>query len=210
MGTCHQTNSSPTLASSDRPGHWFSPAQRATQVKRITAYLLFGVVALAAGVLISLYRTPDVPAPAPVREESNISLVDYPLTGLDGGTRYLREWQGKSLLVNFWATWCGPCREEIPMLQEFRERYQDRGFEVIGVAFDEVEPVTGFRDELVIQYPLLLALEDPFSLLGSSGNEVGGLPHSVLLDGHGEVLTTHTGILTREQMEKMLQTYVLP
>lgn len=176
-------------------------------MKRISAYVLFGVVALASGVLISLYRAPPEPPLPPVVETADVPLVDHPLTGLDGSTRSLREWEGKTLLVNFWATWCAPCREEIPMLQEARHRYRDSNFEVVGVAFDEKKPVMSFRDEMGIRYPLLLALEDPFSLLSLSGNDVGGLPHSVLLDGRGDVLASHTGILTRDQLDEMLQAH---
>lgn len=94
------------------------------------------------------------------------------------------------------------------MLQEASDRYRDRNFAVVGIAFDEEKQVTAFRDEIGIRYPLLLALEDPFSLLGLSGNDVGGLPHSVLLDGRGKILAAHTGILTRDQLEDLLQTHL--
>ena len=179
------------------------------RVTRISAYLLIGAAALAAGAAISLYRDQGR-APAPAVEQTDLPLIDYPLTGLDGSTRYLREWKGKTLLVNFWATWCAPCREEIPMLQKVRESHRHRNFEVIGVAFDEKQPVVAFRDEFGVTYPLLLALEDPFSLLGSSGNDVGGLPHTVLLNGDGSVTASHTGILTEDQLEAWLRNLPSP
>ena len=158
-----------------------------------------------------LYREQgDAPAPAVVGGQSNIPLVDHPLTGLEGDARFLREWKGKTVLVNFWATWCAPCREEIPLLQKVRDSNRHRNFEVVGVAFDEQQPVVAFRDEFDVTYPLLLALADPFSLLGSSGNEVGGLPHSILLDGDGSVLASHTGILTEDQLEEWLKIIPLP
>ncbi len=178
------------------------------KLKRITAYVLFGGMALVSGMVISLYLGPAQTLPVPDhREVSNIPLVDRPLADLDGRTRYLREWQGKNLLVNFWATWCAPCREEIPLLQSTWDRYRDRGIEVIGVAFDEENPVKAFRDELKIRYELLLAFDDPFSLLSLSGNEVGGLPHSVLLDVNGNVLASHTGILTQVLLEELIRTH---
>lgn len=179
-------------------------------MKRIWFYTLFGIVALVSGVAISLYMTPATAPPTTGKEVAATALVDYPLTGLEGEPRFLREWKGTRLLVNFWATWCAPCREEIPMLQEARDSHrEEHNFEVVGVAFDEIAAVTAFRDEIEIRYPLLLALDDPFALLGMSGNDVGGLPHSVLLDTDGKVLASHTGILTQEQLEELMRTYFI-
>jgi thiol-disulfide isomerase/thioredoxin len=176
-------------------------------MKRVSAYILVALIALASGIAISIYRDPGVAPDKP--EIANIPVIDHPLTDLENGTiRYLREWRGKVLLVNFWATWCVPCREEIPLLQQARDHYQDKNLEVIGVAFDEAGPVRVFRDQLAIRYPLLLALDDPFTLLANSGNEIGGLPHSVLLGRNGKILTSHTGILTREQLDELIQSHL--
>ena len=177
------------------------------QMKRSSAYILVGLVALTLGVAISIYRGPGAPPQSP--GIADIAVIDHPLTDLDNGaTRRLREWQGKVLLVNFWATWCLPCRQEIPLLQRARDQYRDRDLEVIGVAFDEEGSVKAFRDQLAIRYPLLLALDDPFTLLANSGNEVGGLPHSVLLDRNGNILTSHTGIFTPDQLEELIETHL--
>jgi len=176
-------------------------------MKRSPAYILVGLVALTLGVAISIYRGPGTPPQSP--RIADIAVTDHPLTDLDNGaTRHLREWRGKVLLVNFWATWCLPCRQEIPLLQRARDQYQDRNLEVIGVAFDEEGPVREFRDQLAIRYPLLLALDDPFTLLANSGNEVGGLPHSVLLGRNGKILTSHTGILTPDQLEELIESHL--
>ena len=176
-------------------------------MKRVSAYILVALVALVSGIAISTYRDPG--AAPEVLEVAEIPVIDHPLTDLDNGaTRYLREWQGKVLLVNFWATWCVPCRAEIPLLQQARDQYKDKNLEVIGVAFDETGPVKAFRDQLAIRYPLLLAFDDPFTLLANSGNKVGGLPHSVLLGTNGKILTSHTGILTPNQLDELIQSHL--
>jgi thiol-disulfide isomerase/thioredoxin len=176
-------------------------------MKRVSAYILVVFVALASGIAISIYRSPGGAPEIP--EVADIPVIDHPLTDLENGaTRHLREWRGKVLLVNFWATWCVPCREEIPLLQQARDHYQDKNLEVIGVAFDEAGPVRAFRDQLAIHYPLLLALDDPFTLLANSGNEVGGLPHSVLLGRNGKILASHTGVLTPDQLDELIQSHL--
>ena len=177
------------------------------QMKRSPAYILVGLIALTLGVAISIYHGPDSVPQNPVI--ADIPVIDHPLTDLDNGaTRHLREWQGRVPLGNFWATWCLPCREEIPLLQRVREQYRDKNLEVIGVAFDEEGPVREFRDQLAIRYPLLLAIDDPFTLLANSGNEVGGLPHSVLLGRNGKILASHTGILTPDQLQGLIETHL--
>ena len=94
------------------------------------------------------------------------------------------------------------------MIQAARERYKQRDFEVIGIAIDQGEAVAAYRDDLTIRYPLLVAVTDPVDLLASFGNEIGALPHSVMLSASGEILATHTGPLSAEQLDEMIQDFL--
>ena len=173
---------------------------------RLVTYLAAGVLALIAGIAISLYW-----APTKNVSSSKIGLtpvIEQPLIDLSGSTRHLREWEGKVLLVNFWATWCAPCLEEIPVIQQAREQYKDREFEVIGIAVDKRQYVEEFKNELAIEYPLLLIQGDPTNLLSSFGDEQGVLPHSAVLGRTGEILATHTGPLTSDQLEQLIFTHL--
>lgn len=169
---------------------------------RLVTYLTVGALALIAGVAISVYW-----APTKNVTSSKIGLtpvINQPLIDLSGSTRHLREWEGKVLLVNFWATWCAPCREEIPHIQQAREQYKDREFEVIGIAIDKQQYVEEFRNALAIEYPLLLIQGDPTELLFSFGDEQGVLPHTAILGRTGKILVTHTGPLTSDQLEQLI------
>ena len=172
---------------------------------RLVTYLMVAALALIAGIAISLYWAPEnLTHP----KNGLTPLIDQPLIDLTGSTRHLREWEGKVLLVNFWATWCAPCREEIPLIQQAREQYKDREFEVIGVAVDVEQSVEEYRNELAIEYPLLLVQGDPTGLLSSFGDEQGVLPHSAILGRKGEILATHTGPLTSDQLEQLIYTHL--
>ena len=173
---------------------------------RLVTYLTAGAFALIAGIAISLYWAPPSNMPDPKVELTPV--IDQPLIDLTGSTRRLREWEGKILLVNFWATWCAPCREEIPLIQQVREQYKDREFEVIGVAIDQEQSVEEYRDALDIEYPLLLVEGDPMGLLSSFGDEQGALPHSAILGRTGEILETHTGPLTYDQLEQLIRAHL--
>ena len=173
---------------------------------RLVTYLTTGALALIAGIAISLYWASPDTTPDPKVELTPV--IDQPLIDLTGSVRHLREWRGKVLLVNFWATWCAPCREEIPLIQQARERYKDREFEVIGVAIDEEQSVAEYRNALAIEYPLLLVQGDPMGFLSSFGDEQGVLPHSAILGRKGEILATHTGPLTSDQLEQFIYTHL--
>lgn len=174
--------------------------------KRVITYFVVGALALTAGIAISRYW--HLPYTLLGKRAEISSIIDQPLVDLAGTTRRLREWEGKVLLVNFWATWCAPCREEIPLIQQAREQYKDRNLEVIGVAVDQKQPVEEYRDALAIAYPLLLIEDDPISFLSRFGDEQGVLPHSAILGRAGEILATHTGPLTPDQLEQFINTHL--
>ena len=135
----------------------------------------------------------------------------FELSDLDGVTRSSDEWIGKPLLVNFWATWCVPCRAEMPVLMELHEKYADRGFEVIGLAAElgaagtDPEQVANFIDEYGIGYPILFGeMEAVIGISERYGNTIGGLPYSAFIDSDGVVRHVTFGELTIDEAEEML------
>ena len=98
---------------------------------------------------------------------------------LDGKTRQLVEWTGKVLVCNFWATWCAPCREEIPLLVAAREKYGSAGVEIVGIAVDNAAKVRDFSLSFRISYPILLAEAGGLEMMRQLGNSSGGLPYTV-------------------------------
>lgn len=127
-------------------------------------------------------------------------LVGYYATNLDGSTYRLSDQKGKVLLVNAWATWCGPCRYEIPELKRLHQEYADDGLEIVGVSVDmgAAEPsVRQFVDVNAIEYPILL---DPQSRL-TAMLRTTSIPTSVMLDREGNVVWRHIGIVSEQRDE---------
>lgn len=120
---------------------------------------------------------------------------------LAGKPRPLADWRGKILVLNFWATWCSPCLEEIPMLSAVRELYVSNGVEIIGIAVDQVSKVMEFSDKMQIRYPLLIAGADGLELMRRAGNSAGGLPYTVFLDREGTLVRRKLGTLERQELE---------
>lgn len=125
---------------------------------------------------------------------------------LAGRSRSLGEWQGKIMVLNLWATWCGPCREEIPMIVKFHEKYRERGLIFIGLALDDKIPVEKFAKELKINYPILLGEADLGEFARRLGNSKGLLPYTVIIDRTGKILMTRLGGID----EKFLAQVLLP
>lgn len=121
-----------------------------------------------------------------------------------GGTRSLAEWRGKVVVLNFWATWCAPCREEIPMLVAARERYAGSGVEILGIAIDTAAKVTEYVAQMKIPYPILLAGADGLELMRNLGNQASGLPFTVLVDRAGRPAARKLGALRQEDLDSML------
>jgi len=128
------------------------------------------------------------------REEKSSSLApDFTLQTLDGEEITLSKLKGKAILLDFWATWCGPCREAVPHLVEFYESYQDRGFEVIGLNLDKSNPgaVRTFVKSFNIPYPIVIAPDEVVRNYG-----VTGLPTTILIDKEGKIREKIVGFNT--------------
>lgn len=126
---------------------------------------------------------------------------DYSLGASDGSVVSASDFDGKVVLVNFWATWCGPCREEMPMLMDLRRQHLDDGLEVVGIALDDVQQARDFVAELGIEYPILVGSTDVMETMSLYGNNSGTLPYSTLLDQDGVIRWAKLGALDRQGLE---------
>ena len=129
--------------------------------------------------------------------------LNFTLDDMNGAKVDLAKYAGKPLIINLWATWCGPCRLEMPQLVGFADKYKDRGLTVIGVSVDDApDAIRAFAEEYKVTYPMLVGLgQDPF--LMSVGYE-DTLPMSVLIRADGTVAEKFVGIKTTEDWERRI------
>ena len=163
--------------------------------------LLLGAAGLAAAAA-GFFAGPALLRMFGSAEEGVLAAASFP--DLTGKIRRLSEWRGRVLVCNFWATWCAPCREEIPLLLELREKRLSNGLEVVGIAIDNATKVAEFRSSFNIGYPLLLAEADGLDLMRRLGNGSGGLPYTVVADRRGAVVYRKLGALKAGELDGIL------
>ncbi|HEU4601584.1 MAG TPA: TlpA disulfide reductase family protein, partial [Steroidobacteraceae bacterium] len=132
------------------------------------------------------------------------TLPDFTLMDRDGAMKSIRSWPGKSMIVNFWATWCGPCRREIPFLKELQHERGKDGFQLVGVAVDVREDVLKYADKIGIDYPLLMGEQDAFEAVSKFGLASTGFPFTVFTDKDARIVVTHLGELKPAQAKIIL------
>jgi len=123
---------------------------------------------------------------------------------LEGKPRKLAEWQGKILILNFWASWCAPCLEEIPILIAVRSAYAHLGVEIVGIAIDVPAKIVEFSKRLTITYPILVADTGGLELMRLLGNAAAALPYTVFLDRESKPVKRKLGALKRPEVEAVL------
>jgi thiol-disulfide isomerase/thioredoxin len=131
-------------------------------------------------------------------------LPDFSLQGLDGKPVSINSWPGKSLVINFWATWCAPCRREIPLLKTLATEWEPRNITVVGIAVDHRPDVLKFAAELKIPYPVLIGEEDALAAAATFGVESPVFPFTVFTDGHADVVALFVGELHKAQADLIL------
>lgn len=145
----------------------------------------------------------SVGASAAIKPASNRKAApNFTLKGLDGKDVALSSLKGKVVLLNFWATWCGPCKKEIPWFVEFQKQHQAKGLVVLGVsADDDVKEVQDFLKSVTVNYPIVMGTEATMKQYGG----VESLPTSFLIDRQGRVAGVHTGLVERAEYVRDLE-----
>ena len=170
--------------------------------------IVVAAVAAAAGAGVYAYRLqnpPPPPSPPPAPAGKLVDTVpSFTLVDREGQSRSLADWQGKALIVNFWATWCAPCRKEIPLLQALQREHGGEGFQVVGIAVDFRDKVLAYADEMKIDYPLLIDEQEGLDAAAAFGVDAVGFPFTIFTDTQGRVVAAHLGELTRPQADLIL------
>ena len=145
--------------------------------------------------------------PAPQMNQQDLSGTpspDFTLMDVSGQQRNVSEWKGKVLVINFWATWCPPCLEEIPHFINLQDKYGHQGLQFLGIALEGVDEVTSFANKIGINYPLLVGEQEVIKLAGKFGNQIGGLPYTVILDKNGLINFIKIGPLSVAEAEQVI------
>jgi thiol-disulfide isomerase/thioredoxin len=193
---------------------------------RVAAALLALVVGVWAGLRLHSHTAPSVsgvrvpageaspPLPSdldkpwdpaePPRITIPEKLPEFALGDRTGKRTSISTWQGKSLIINFWATWCAPCRREIPLLESLSQNWQSRNVQVVGVAVDYRDKVLAYANDLKISYPLLIGEQDALDAATALGVDSPVFPFTVFTDRRGQIVTLFVGELHKPQADLIL------
>lgn len=160
------------------------------------------VLASAAALRLT---TPPGPVAATTDPVDPGAIWTATLPDLAGNRQPLDQWRGKVLVLNFWAPWCPPCRQEIPGFIRLQQAYGAQGLQFVGIALDMPDKVRAYADEADITYPLLLGDAEAAGLARAAGNQLGGLPYTVVLDRRGNPTATLTGGIDETRMEALIK-----
>jgi thiol-disulfide isomerase/thioredoxin len=131
-------------------------------------------------------------------------LPDFSLNDLSGKSTSIAAWSGKSLVINFWATWCAPCRREIPLLKAVAADWAGRDLTVVGIAVDYADKVREFAGRFKIDYPVLIGEQDALEVAAKFGMDSPAFPFTVFTDRRGEIVALFVGELHRPQADFIL------
>jgi peroxiredoxin len=183
---------------------------RISMMKKPLVTISIALLAIAA---LTVNITRGVPAPqASARQETAAKSLapEFTLRDLDGERVALKSFRGKVVLLNFWATWCPPCRREIPDLNRIQTAYEDQGVVVLGVSWDELssEQIKNFVQNYKVTYPVLHGTQSELSEIGRAYEWEGYLPTTYLVDREGHLQDKHIGGGTERLFLRMLEPYL--
>lgn len=167
------------------------------------SYLIAAVIALLSaglGVYVGSERWSTLPA----HNGATAALFQQSLPDTQTTQQPMSQWRGKTLVVNFWATWCAPCVDEMPELSALQKEAAGKNIQIIGLGIDSASNIKDFSLKHHIAYPLYVAGIGGTELSRQFGNQAGGLPFTVLISASGEIKKTYLGRLKMEELKKDL------
>ena len=182
---------------------------KATWQSSLPLFILVAVCALALGYWFGVDRHQDHAGHH--QDSSSIDLSEFmqmTLADTQGEERAVVDVMEQLNLINFWATWCAPCRHEMPVFEAIFQEYREQGFNVIGLTIDEAEPAEQFVQSLGVSYPILMVTDVGWDLLPRFGNDKGLLPYSVLTDRSGRVLEVKLGEIDADLLQKWIEMHL--
>lgn len=165
--------------------------------------LITALLALVGGYWIAQLMHKEAPITTPTYGGGE--MIDFTLPDLEGNNRSLSEWRGKVILLNFWATWCPPCREEIPLFISLQKKHQADNLQVIGVAIDSLKAVKVFHQSARINYQILIGEDLSMPLVAQYGNRMESLPYTVIIDRTGSIAVRKLGAFSPTELENMVE-----
>lgn len=178
-------------------------------MKPLKLWLGLASSALLVAVAVYLLGFPgEVPRTVPVVANPGISIYDLELANLDGERVDLGQWRGQVLVVNYWATWCHPCREEMPGFSRLQDKYRDRGVKFVGISIDTASKILEFQKTTPVVYPLLIGDMNAMESSAKFGNTRLALPFTAVFDRQGTLFSTKLGRFAEPDLEKQLEELV--
>lgn len=164
-------------------------------------FIPLALAALASGMwLAQTHYAPEPPAPS---KAAALWQLDFP--DVQGQPQALSQWRGQVLVLNFWASWCAPCRDEIPDFVALHTQHQPQGVEFVGIAIDNAASVAQFLRHTPVNYPILIGEGAALGLARHLGNPNAALPYTIVLDREGNIVLSHLGRLPRATLEATLR-----
>ncbi|MDB5118776.1 MAG: alkyl hydroperoxide reductase [Mucilaginibacter sp.] len=172
--------------------------------RKIVLFILIAVLAGGIGAYVGMQRIkPQTP-----QTKALTQLLSQTLPDPAGQPQALSKWQGKPLLINFWASWCGPCVEEMPELEALHKEIP--ALQIIGIGVDSAPKIIEFAGKLNIDYPLYVAGTNAISVMRDLGNTVGGLPFTLLVGADGTIQQTYIGAIDFDKLHKDIASGITP
>ncbi|WP_446808071.1 TlpA family protein disulfide reductase [Methylomonas sp. 2BW1-5-20] len=166
--------------------------------KILPIIVCIAIVALGGGLFARQYFVgAETVQPVPQLNFSLPDLADKPQS--------VTQWQGKILIINFWATWCPPCLKEIPEFIKLQDEYKDKGLQFVGIAIEDKQPVEDYLKRIKINYPVLIGGEGATMLAQQLGNVINTVPFTVIVNQQGQIVHHQLGELTREKVLEVIE-----
>lgn len=178
-------------------------------MKRLAVALALGIITLAGAAFLLFgdrggIESADLPMPPSVPAAAVADLYALSLPDLEGRIQPLAQWRGQVLVVNYWASWCLPCRKEMPMLSALQTRLAEHGVRVVGIAADSSDQVAAFAREMPVAYPLLIGGPDAIRPTLDFGNIPQAVPFTLVIDRSGKVHAAVLGTVHEDALERLL------